>query len=202
MIRIILADDHIMFRQGLSNLLAAAVDLELVGCASSGAEAIVLIRDTNPDIAIVDLSMPNGGGLEVLQKITAEQGRTRVIILTMHNAAASAAACMKAGAAGFIPKDNAFDDLLAAIKHVHAGGTFVSQQVAEAENEVDGCSSLTPKEIEVLRLIVAGQGNKAIAGRLGISIKTVETHRMRMMEKLQIHKATDLVRYAIQHGLS
>jgi DNA-binding NarL/FixJ family response regulator len=207
MIRIVLADDHTMFREGLSVMLQAAPDMKIVGTSSTGRETRALIRSVKPDIAIIDLSMPDGSGLEVLTTIEAEGIPVRIIVLTMHNTAASADAAMNAGAAGFIPKDNAFEDLLDAIRQVYAGGTFVSSSVAEAHQDgaVSTCAgwrSLTPKEIEILRLIVAGLSNKAIAERLQISVKTVETHRSRIMEKLNIHKATDLVRYALQHGLS
>ncbi len=206
MIRVLIADDHIIFRQGLLNLLQSASDIEVVGEAGDGAETLKLIAKERPDIAILDISMPGIDGFEILQKIREAGNKTKVIFLTMHKDSMTAKRAIQLEVSGYVLKDNAFEDLLYSIRAVSAGGTFVSPSVSQKifkapfhEEKVPHV--LTAREREVLELIASGLTNRQIADKLFISIKTVETHRTNIMQKLDVHTIADLVRYAIKTGL-
>jgi DNA-binding NarL/FixJ family response regulator len=204
MIKVVIADDHTIFRQGLAQLLSSVEGVTVTGEAADGSEALKLIREMQPDVAILDLSMPQGG-LEVAREISREGLSTRVILLTMHNEPDAANKALQAGASGYVLKDNAFEDLVYALRSVARGGTFISPSVAAGvmksnERRKEG-EPLTKREREVLALIATGLTNKQIAERLFISVKTVETHRARIIEALDLHNTAELVRYAIESGL-
>jgi len=206
MIRVIVADDHVIFRQGLLNLLQSSKHIAVAGEAGAGPETINLISREKPDIAILDISMPGFDGFEILQRIQSEGMNTKVIFLTMYKDTLTAKKALQSGASGYVLKDNAFEDLLYAINTVSAGGTFISPSVSKnilraPANEGKESQILTLRECEVLRLISSGLTNKQIAEKLFISVKTVETHRTNIMQKLDVHTIADLVRYAIKVGL-
>lgn len=204
MIRVVLADDHRIFREGLHRLLSSTGDVEVVGQTGNGMDALKLIFELKPDIAVVDISMPKLDGIEVVREVKRGNLGTKIIILTMHNDELTAREAIYHGASGFIIKENAFEDLMGAIKTVFAGGTFLSPSITggvlDSQTDVKH-SSLSYREREVLALIAKGLTNKEVAERLFISIKTVETHRYRIMQKLGLHNTAELVRYAIRKGI-
>ncbi len=205
MIKVVIADDHVIFRQGLLKLLQTAEDIMVAGEAGDGREALHIIEKESPDIAILDISMPGLSGLDITNEIQLRQIKTRVIFLTMHNDSLTAKKAFRS-ASGYVLKDNAFEDLLYAIRSVASGGKFISPSISEkllhlrtmAENEN---RILTERELEILRLIASGLTNKKIADRLSISIKTVETHRTRILQKLNVHTVADLIKQALKMGL-
>jgi DNA-binding NarL/FixJ family response regulator len=204
-IKVIIADDHTIFRQGLRQLLEAIKDLTVAGEAADGQQALKLIRELQPDVAILDVSMPKGG-LEVVSEICNQGLLTKIVLLTMHNDADAANRALQAGAHGYVLKDNAFEDLVYALHSVKGGGTFISPSLAagvlksgERRKEDE---PLTRREREVLALIANGLTNRQIGEKLFISIKTVETHRARIMQALDLHSTAELVRYAIEKGIA
>ncbi len=206
MIRVVIADDHIIFRQGLLNLLRSSQDVTIIGEAGEGVETLNLIAKEKPDIAILDISMPGLDGFEIAQKIREKGIETRIIFLTMHKDPIIAKKAIQSNIAGYVLKDNAFADLLYAIKAVASGGTFISPTVTEiifkdiSEHSKDK-DILTIREREILKLIALGLTNRQIADQLYISVKTVETHRTNIMQKLDVHTTAELVRHAIKIGL-
>lgn len=184
---IVIADDHKIFRQGLRLLLSSLEDVEVVGEAGAGDEALSLILAVGPDIAVVDITMPKLDGLEVLKQLKEKMIPTKVIILTIHRDEKILRKALFWGASGFVLKDNAFEDLAYAIRTALNNGVFVSPVLTD-KLLLDGLKEkvvlLSNREKEVLKLIASGFSNKEIANRLNISIKTVETHRSRLMEKL------------------
>ncbi len=206
MIRVVIADDHQIFRQGLLTLLKSAPEISIVGEAGGGRETLDLIVKEKPDIAILDISMPGLDGFEILKKIQSMEIGTKVIFLTMHNDSLTAKRALRLNAFGYVLKDNAFEDLLYAVRAVSSGGTFISPSVSERilktpATEKEYPETLTIREREVLRLIASGLTNKQIAQQLFISVKTVETHRTNIMQKLDVHTTADLVRFAMKSGL-
>ena len=206
MMRVIVADDHVIFRQGLLKLLQSSENTAVVGEAGTGPETIDLVTREKPDIAILDISMPGFDGFEILERIQIMGTGTKVIFLTMHKDALTAKKALQSGASGYVLKDNAFEDLLYAISTVSAGGKFISPSVLESVikaplHEDNASRVLTLRESEVLKLIATGLKNKQIAQELFISIKTVETHRTNIMQKLDIHSTASLVQYAFKIGL-
>jgi DNA-binding NarL/FixJ family response regulator len=206
MIRIIVADDHVIFRQGLLKMLQASKDISVAGEAGTGPETIDLVILEKPDVAILDISMPGFDGFEILQRIQGMGASTKIIFLTMHKDALTAKRALQSGASGYVLKDNAFEDLLYAINTVSSGGKFISPSVLESvikapmPEDKSSCV-LTLRERQILTLIAKGRKNKEIAQELFISIKTVETHRTNIMQKLDIHTTASLVQYAISIGL-
>lgn len=205
MIKVVIADNHVIFRQGLLKLLQAAQDITVAGEAGNGPETLELIAKEKPDLAILDISMPGLDGFEIYEKMKSNGLETKVIFLTVHNDTLTAKKAIQANTSGYVLKDNAFEDLLYAIRAVASGGKFISPSISdkilnfsEKENENH---ILTGRESEILRLIASGLTNKQIANKLFISIKTVETHRTNIMQKLDVHTTADLVRYAIKTGL-
>ncbi|MEG3641372.1 response regulator transcription factor [Magnetococcus sp. PR-3] len=205
MIRIIMADDHTIFRQGLAHLLSAHSEVEIIGEAGRGDEALELIRSLKPDVALLDISMPGLNGLDVVKQVVSEGLTTRLLLLTMHDDPTLAIKADQAGALGYVVKDNAFSELQDAIAAVAAGKRFISAVVEEKVNELERLDDLpvqlSPREKEVVKLVAEGQTNKEIARTLGISPKTVDTHRTRLMRKLNLHTTADVVRYAMRMGL-
>jgi DNA-binding NarL/FixJ family response regulator len=205
MIKVVIADNHVIFRQGLLKLLQSAQDITVAGEAGNGPETLELIAKEKPDLAILDISMPGLDGFEIYEKMKSNGLETKVIFLTVHNDTLTAKKAIQSNASGYVLKDNAFEDLLYAIRAVASGGKFISPSISdkilnfsekESKNHI-----LTGRESEILRLIASGLTNKQIANKLFISIKTVDTHRTNIMQKLDVHTTADLVRYAIKTGL-
>lgn len=206
MITVALADDHIIFRQGLIKLLQSADDISVTGEAGDGNEILKVILREKPDVALLDITMSGLDGFEVFEQIRQNSLSTKVIFLTMHNDPLTARKALMSKASGYVIKDNAFEDLLYAIRAVSAGGKFISPSISDKilnAAPLAGASRnvLTEREREILTLIASGLTNKKIADQLSISIKTVETHRTRILQKLDIHSTADLVKYAIRTGL-
>ena len=203
MIRLLLADDHAIFRQGLAKLLDAWPEAKVVAEASDGQEAWELILRHEPDVAVVDIKMPQMSGIEIAEHIRAQQLSTRVVLLTMHDEPALALEAEHAGVDGYVLKDNTFEELSKAIEKVASGHRYMTPSVSENLRVFrlsSGGVTLSPRERDVLKLIASGLSGKAIARELGISPKTVETHRGRLMTKLNLHSVAELVRYAVQTG--
>ncbi len=206
MIKVVIADDHIIFRQGLLRLLQSAEDIAVVGESGEGHEVLNQILKEKPDLAILDIAMPGLSGLEIVEEIQNRGVKTKVIFLTMHNDPLTAKKAMLSSASGFIPKDNAFEDLLYAIRAVASGGRFISPFISDKvlnllKAQKNEKHMLTERESEILQLIASGLTNKQTAKKLFISVKTVETHRTNIMQKLNVHTTADLVRYAIKTGI-
>ncbi len=205
MIKVVIADDHIIFRQGLLRLLQSAEDIAVVGESGDGREVLNQILNEGPDLAILDIAMPGLSGLEIVEEIQKRGLKTKAIFLTMHNDPLTAKKAMLSSASGFIPKDNAFEDLLYAIRAVASGGKFISPSISDKifnSKEVKSKNDvLTARECEILKLIASGLSNKKVADRLTISVKTVDTHRTNIMQKLNMHTTADLVRYAIKNDI-
>ncbi len=206
MIRVIVADDHVIFRQGLLKLLQSAEGITVAGEAGDGKEALAMIAKESPDIAVLDISMPGLSGIEIAQELQIRGSGAKVICLTMHNDVLTAKKALTSGVSGYILKDDAFEDLLYAIKAVSTGGKFISPSISDkilhpSPIKVVEKNILTEREREILKLIASGLTNKKIADKLSISVKTVETHRARILQKLDFHTTAELVKYAIKTGL-
>jgi DNA-binding NarL/FixJ family response regulator len=205
-IRVILADDHHIVRQGL-RLVLEKEHIEVLGEASDGLEAIRLIQELLPEIAVVDLDMPGLDGLGVLRETARLSPQTRTIILTRHMEEPYAVEALRIGARGYVLKTQASTDLVSAIRHVDRGEVYLSPKISKAVvqaylTNVEGPhGQLSVRERQVLQLVGEGHSTKKIASLLGISVKTVDTHRTKVMEKLDIHQTAGLVRYAIRNGL-
>jgi len=207
---IVLADDHIVVRQGIRKLLETREDFRIVGEASDGEEAVKLVAEKKPDIALMDLWMPRLSGIDATRRIGKRGLATKVLVLSMHESRAYVEEVLRAGAAGYIVKNAAADDLIEAIDTVCDGVSYLSpaitQQVVDAiarpaSASPSGLGVLTDREREVLQLIAEGLSSKEIAAMLGVSLKTIDSHRSNLMEKLDIHKVSGLVRFAIRTGL-
>jgi DNA-binding NarL/FixJ family response regulator len=209
-IRVLLVDDHALVRAGIRALIEMIEAVDVVGEAGNGAEALRSIERLNPHIVLLDITMPDMNGLEVLQRITSRFAGVRVIILTMHEAREYAVQALHFGAAGFIPKSAAAAELKDAIEMVMQGKTYVSAQtpqqtaarvVLNDDKQRELLDRLTPRQREILVRIAEGQSTKEIARALEISVKTVESHRSQLTERLSIHDVAGLVRFAIKAGL-
>jgi len=210
-IRVLLVDDHAILRDGIRALLALSKDIEVVGEASDGQEALDRVRELSPDVVLMDIAMPGLDGLEATRRIKDRHGEIKVLILTQHENREYVFPILKAGADGYVLKKAAGTELLSAIRAVHHGGTFLYPSVAKTVVEdylrPDGTiserhhSKLTDREIEVLKLVAEGRSNQEIADLLCLSVKTVTGHRTNIMEKLDLHSRTELVKYAIRTGL-
>lgn len=203
MTRVVIADDHRIFRQGLAELLAGAPGIAVVGTAGDGEEALAVTRATRPDVLILDVTMPRLDGFAVAARLREERLPVRVLMLSMHKDAAHVRRALELGVEGYLLKDDAFEQLAAAVGRLAAGGRYVSE-AASAALKADPATgeTLTPREREVVTQIAAGRTTREIAEALGISAKTVETHRQRIMDKLGCRKVTDIVLYAVRAGLA
>jgi DNA-binding NarL/FixJ family response regulator len=211
-IRILLADDHRLFRDGLRTLLDQREDMEVGGEAVDGPAAVPAAVQHKPDIVLMDISMPELNGIEATRKIVADRATTRVIMLSMHSDQRFVTESLRAGASGYVLKDCAIDELIEAIRTVTRKQIFLSATIAESVikdyigltvNRSDSVfSTLSAREREVLQLLAEGNSTKEIAARLEVSIKTVETHRKQIMDKLDIHSIAELTKYAIREGLT
>lgn len=207
MIRVLIADDHPLLREGLRRLLAATADIRVEGEAANGDEALALIKAGEYDIAVLDMSMPGLSGIELIKRVKLEKPRLRMLILSMHGEAQYAARALRAGAAGYVTKDAASAQLVGAIRKVAAGGAHISeaaavQLVAAQGGDAAPHARLSNREFEVFRLLVRGTGPTEIAERLHLSVKTVSTHKTRILEKMGMESTADLVRYAVENKLS
>jgi len=203
--RVLLADDHLIVRQGLKVLLQRE-GLEIVGEAADGQQAVRLARDRCPDVAILDFAMPVLNGLDAAREILRICPRARVILLTMHTEDRYVHEALRAGVSGYVVKSQASADLVRAIREVSRDMTYLSPRVSRTVVQAylaktEGPGPLTPREREVLRLVAEGKTTKEVAAILGISAKTAEAHRMRIMKKLETHNTASTVRYAIRQGL-
>ena len=205
-IRVVIADDHALVRQGLRALLERE-GVQVMGEAADGQEAVQLVASLLPDIAILDISMPTLNGLDAARELQRSLSKTKTILLTRHDESQYVTGALRAGAKGYVLKSQVAADLIQAIRQVERGGVYLSPNISAAI--VDGYLSktepaadpLTSRERQVLQLVGEGKSNKDIAGLLGISAKTVESHRARLMRKLDLHETASLVRYAIRRGL-
>jgi two-component system, NarL family, response regulator NreC len=206
-IRILLADDHAVVRQGFGRILAAHDDMEVIGEAGNGREAIQLAEELKPDLVVMGVSMPELNGIEATRRLIKAAPRTRVLALSMHKDSVYVREILRAGAQGFLLKDASDDDLIAAVRAVGHGQGYISPSVSEAvlsdyrRHVSDPIDLLTSREREVLQLIAEGKTNKEIAAALNLSIYTVDAHRGRIMEKLNLHSTGEIVRFAMRNGL-
>jgi two-component system, NarL family, response regulator NreC len=206
-IRILLADDHVMVRQGLRTLLEQA-GMAVIGEASDGQEALRIAHNQHPEVAVLDIAMPHLTGLETARRLREALPQTKIILLTMHTEDPYVLEAMQAGAVGYVLKTQAAVDIVQAIRDVLQGAIYLSPRVARAVVTAYLTRSdlppdpLTSREREILQRIAEGQTTKEIAWRLGLSVKTVESHRINLMRKLDIHETATLVRYAIRRGLT
>ena len=208
LIRILIADDHALVRAGIRALVEKIEGVTVVAEAGKGSEAKDLITKLRPQLVLLDITMPDGNGFDVLSHVQKHSPQTRVIVLTVHEAGEYAIRALKEGAAGFLPKSAASTELEQAIQTVVKGGRYISPETSQKTvlefgkgTKKDQLEALSPRQREVLRLIAEGRTTKQIAQTLQISVKTVETHRAQLMERLGIHDVAGLVRYAIIVGL-
>jgi two-component system response regulator NreC len=206
-IRVLIADDHAVLRAGLKLLIGAESDMEVVGEAADGAEAVQRAHTTAPDVVLLDLTMPGGRGTRTIEEVVQLTPRPRVLVLTMHDDAASMQAALLAGASGYIVKKAADVELLTAIRAVHQGRTFVDltrpgeEPVSRRTPTGGNAKPLSPREGEVLRLLAQGHSYREAAHQLGVSVKTIETHRKRLADKLGLRSRAELFRFAVEVGL-
>ena len=203
MIRILLADDHEIVRDGLKRILAAAGDLQVSGEASSGDQALALVRANDYDVAMLDMSMPGLSGIDLIKRLKAEKPALKLLVLSMHGEHQYAARALKAGAAGYLTKDSAAEQLVGALRKIAAGGVHISEAAAVSlvASDMRLHGALSDREFEVLRLLASGVSPTGIGERLHLSVKTVSTHKARILEKLELGSTAELVRYALEHKL-
>ncbi len=209
MIRVVIADDHSLVREGLRRIVDERFDIQVVGEAKDGREAVELVRSLRPDVLLLDISMPGKDGLEAAKEIRALDVHTKILILTIHNEEHYALRTLRAGAHGFIFKGAKSGDLLRAIYDLHRGLRYLPPKLerifAELYVQPKAPSTLTEaisdREFQVLRMIALGHTNREVADKLRISVKTVDTHRRNILRKLKLRNNADLTRFAIQHGM-
>jgi DNA-binding NarL/FixJ family response regulator len=211
-IRVLIADDHAIVRDGVRALLALSDDIQVVGQAADGHEAVEQCRRLDPDVILMDMAMPGLGGLEATLEIRRENQRVKIVVLTQHDDREYVRRFLDAGISGYVLKKAAAAELTAAIRAAHAGGLVLDPQVArdvivEAGRQrapgavADPYDTLTDREKQVLKLIAEGRSSKEAAQLLGISVKTAMSHRERVMEKLDLHSRTDLIKFALRKGV-
>jgi DNA-binding NarL/FixJ family response regulator len=208
MIRIALADDHTIVREGLKQLLGAAGDIEIVGEAADGHAALELARSLEFDVLLLDMSMPGKSGIDLIRQVHSEKPRLRILVLSMHEEHQYAVRAIRAGAAGYLTKESATAQLVAAIRKVAAGGAFISAEVAQqlALSAMPGAQglpheTLSDREFQVLRMIAEGKSVSDIGEQLNLSVKTVSTHKANLLHKMGMSTTADLIRYALAHRL-
>ena len=209
MIRILIADDHAIVRGGLKQLLSEQRDFTVAGEAANGLEALKLIREQPFDVALMDMSMPGRSGIELIKQVKAEKPKLAVLVLSMHKEEQYAVRALKAGAAGYLTKESAPDQLVAAIRKVAGGGVFISAGVAErlalelGGNHHDAAphTLLSDREEQIFRMIVSGTPIGGIANELSLSVKTVSTHKTRILQKMNMTSSAELIHYSIRHHL-
>lgn len=207
--RVIVADDHTIVRQGLVSLLEECGEFDVIAEAADGVEAIETILAAKPDVAVVDLTMPKLSGIEVVRRVHGELPQVRLLVLTVHEEEEYVLPIVRAGASGYLVKDAAADELIAAVRALARGKAYFGPQAAQVLADQyqrpagvdDPYGSLTAREREVFHLVIEGRTTKEVARELGTSVKTAENHRSRAMEKLGVHNTAELVRYAARKGL-
>ena len=208
MIRVLVADDHAVVRRGLLQILEEAPDMIAAGEASTGREVLQAVQKHDYDVIVLDIAMPEGSGLEVLQQLQGLKPDLSVLILSMYPEKQYAVRALKAGAAGYLTKESAPDELIAAIRKVAQGGKYVTRSLAEklaatlgGELEKEPHETLSDREYQVIRLLAAGKTVTGIATELSLSVKTVSTYRARILDKLNLENTAEIIRYAFEHGL-
>ena len=209
MIRIVIADDHAIVREGLKRIVSEIADMQVIGEAADGTEVMQRVRELDFDILVQDLSMPGRSGMELIKLVRAEKPKLRILVLSMHQELQYAVRAIKSGASGYLTKESAPAELEQAIRKIAGGGAYVTPEVAEqlALGAMPGSTanpheSLSDREFEVFRMLAAGESVTDIATRLKLSVKTVSTHKANLMHKMGLQNASELVRYAIKHGLA
>jgi len=212
-VKVLLAEDHNLVRSGIRALLERAEGFEVVGEAADGKEAVRLVEKLEPDVVVMDVNMPGMNGIEATRGVLDKRPQTFVIMLSMHDDRRYIYEALKAGASGYLLKDAAFNELADAIKSVVSGKTYLSPSVADValsdyvrrahgEREGPGVELLSPREREVLAMIAEGKSSSEMGKELHISVHTIDTHRRKIMEKLEIHNLAGLIKFAIRHGLT
>jgi two-component system response regulator NreC len=207
MIRVLLADDHAMVRKGFRLILEAQPDMEIAGEAGNGREAVELAEKLHPDVVVMDVAMPELNGIEATRRLAVSSPHTRVLALSMHKDSVYVREILRAGARGYLLKDSIDTDLINAVRAVAKGDGYISPGVSDAvlsdyrRHVTDPLDLLTSREREVLQMIAESKTNKEIAVALNLSVYTVEAHRGKIMEKLNLHSTGELVRFAVRHGL-
>ncbi len=209
-ITVFLADDHAVIRDGLKYILQAQNDIAVVGDAADGRDAVKQVEKLKPDVVVMDISMPELNGIDATQQIHAVLPQTRIIILSMHSTVEHVARALQAGARGYLLKESAGIEVVEAVRAVRAGQRHLSQQITatviddylQTRQPTSPLERLSPREREVLQLVVEGKSSAQISKTLSLSTKTVETYRSRLMEKLDVKSVAELVRFAIQHGVT
>ncbi|MDB5880715.1 MAG: two component transcriptional regulator, LuxR family [Ramlibacter sp.] len=210
MTRIVIADDHAIVREGLKRIVAAAAELDVVDEAADGNEVMRVVREREFDVLVLDLSMPGRSCMELIKLVKSERPKLRILVLSMHQELQYAVRAIKSGASGYLTKESAPEQLVQAIQKIAGGGAYISAEVAEqlALGAMPGAQtaaphqSLSDREFQVFQLLVAGTSVTDIAGRLMLSVKTVSTHKANLMQKLGLGNQSELVRYALRHGLA
>jgi len=206
-IRILLADDHAVVRQGFKMILGAQPDMEIVGEAGNGRQAVALAEEVKPDVVVMDVAMPELNGIEATRRLAESVPHARVLALSMHKDSVYVREILRAGARGYLLKDSVAGDLVSAVRAVAQGEGYLSPAVADAvlddyrRHVTNPIDLLTSREREVLQMLAEGKTNKEIATVLNLSVYTVEAHRGRIMEKLNVHSINELVRFALRNGL-
>jgi DNA-binding NarL/FixJ family response regulator len=205
-IRILIADDHKIVRDGLKRILAAHGDMDVTAEAASGDETLALVKANDYDIVMMDMSMPGLSGMDLIKRLKLEKPRLRILVLSMHGEQQYAARALKAGAAGYLNKDSAAEQLVGALRKIAAGGVHVSDTAAAglifARSEAgEPHERLSDREFEVFKQLAGGASPTGIARRLNVSVKTVSTHKARILDKLGLSGTAELVRYALEHKL-
>ena len=207
MIRVLLADDHAMVRKGFRLILEAQPDMEIAGEAGNGRQAVDLAEKLHPDVVVMDVAMPELNGIEATRRLASSSPHTRVLALSMHKDSVYVREILRAGARGYLLKDSIDTDLISAVRAVAKGDGYISPGVSDAvltdyrRHVTAPMDLLTSREREVLQMIAESKTNKEIAAALNLSVYTVEAHRGKIMEKLNLHSTSELVRFAVRHGL-
>jgi DNA-binding NarL/FixJ family response regulator len=212
-IAVFLADDHAVVRDGLRYLLEAQPDIKVIGDAATGRQTLQLVKQLHPDVAIIDIAMPELNGIEAARRICSDCPSTRVIILSIYSTEEHVSRALRAGARGYVLKEAAGIEVVNAVRAVHSGHHYLSQKLSDqliddylhhikSSGETSPLDRLSPREKEVLQLVVEGESSAEIASVLSLSVKTVETYRSRIFTKLEIDDLPSLVKFAIQHGLT
>jgi DNA-binding NarL/FixJ family response regulator len=208
-IRIVLADDHAIVREGLKRIVGEVPDLQVVGEAADGTQVMQRVRELEFDVLVLDLSMPGRSGMELIKLVKAEKPKLRILVLSMHQETQYAVRAIKSGASGYLTKESAPAQLEQAIRKIAGGGAYISAEVAEQlalgampGGEAAPHEALSDREFQVFKLLVAGVSVTDIGNQLHLSVKTVSTHKANLMQKLGLANQSELIRYAIKHGLS